>query len=205
MSLLTPGTISYLTTLYSHPSRHYHALSHITSLLALLTTHRTKFSDPDAVEAAIWFHDAIYDSRASPPSNELASADLAVTHLHDALDPDRLDRIKKMIEATATHTVPDFESEAAVKDAKLFLDMDLSILGAEDREFDAYEQAVRKEYAHVSGEGWRMGRANVLKGFLEREWIFHSDVFRGLLEVKARSNLRRSIWRLEGEVNGEER
>ncbi|KAK4160368.1 hypothetical protein QBC43DRAFT_325630 [Cladorrhinum sp. PSN259] len=203
MSLLSPATISHLQTLYSHASRHYHSLSHISTLLTLLTTHRSQFCDPEAVEAAIWFHDAIYDARAAPPSNELASAELAVTHLRDSVNPERLHYIKKMIEGTATHTVPECEDEAAVRDAELFLDMDLSILGADREEFDHYEQGVRKEYGHVSEEDWKAGRAKVLKGFLERKWIFHSETFRVLLEEKARVNLRRSIERLEGTLSGE--
>lgn len=109
-----------------------------------------------------------------------------------------------MIEATATHTIPQLDSQATVEDAKLFLDMDLSILGADENEFDEYEKGVRKEYGHLSDQEWRDGRTKVLKGFLERSWIYHSDVFRGLLESKARENMKMSIARLELEVDCEE-
>jgi predicted metal-dependent HD superfamily phosphohydrolase len=212
MSLLTPTTIALLTTLYTSPTRHYHSLSHVHSLLKLLAAHRAAFSDPDAVEAAIWFHDAVYDSRAKPPSNEAASADLAVKHLQDAgIEPARLERIRIMILATATHTLPTAEElgvvhvpgegwgeigEQVVRDAAMFLDMDLAILGADEREYDEYERGVRKEYDWVGEEGWRMGRVEVLRGFLERERIYHSDLFRDLFEEKARENLRRAVERL---------
>ncbi len=43
---------------------------------------------------------------------------------------ERLTRIVAMIEATATHALPDLGDEAATRDAAFFLDMDLSILGA---------------------------------------------------------------------------
>jgi predicted metal-dependent HD superfamily phosphohydrolase len=36
----------------------------------------------------------------------------------------------------------------------------------------------------------------VLRGFLERERIYHSELFRGLYEDAARRNMRRSLERL---------
>ncbi|KAK0641808.1 hypothetical protein B0T16DRAFT_296056, partial [Cercophora newfieldiana] len=203
MSLLTPTTLTELTALYNHPSRTYHSLSHITTLLSLLSTHHSLFTDPPAIEAAIWFHDAIYDSHAKTPSNELHSAAMAVSALRDTVHPDRLERIKVMIEATASHVLPSAEElrssdEGYVRDAAMFLDMDLSILGAEEGEFERYERGVRREYAWVGEREWRKGRGDVLRGFLERERIYHSEVFRGLLEERARGNLKRSLERLEG-------
>ena len=118
------------------------------------------------------------------------------------MDPARLERIRLIIEATATHVVPESESAAEAGDMAMFLDMDLSILGAEPVGFDEYEAAVRKEYAFVDDEGWRRGRAAVLRGLLEREWIFHSKLLRGLYEDAARKNLRRSMASLEGSAEG---
>ena len=188
--------------------------------------------DPYAVEAAIWFHDAIYDVHAPAGQNEVESAALAVRTLReqhgivelesepDSVEPDKLDkldstrqgidaerleRIRIMIEATATHTAPSAtallvpEGSPQVQDAKLFLDMDLSILAADSSEFSAYEKAVRQEYGHVSNTKWREGRARVLKGFLARERIYLTDLFGGLLEERARVNLKNSIATLESE------
>ena len=202
MSLLAPPTIALLTALYTSPARHYHSLSHVHALLGLLATHRSAFADADAVEAAIWFHDAIYDPRAKPPANEDASAALAVQHLRDTgVDAARLERVRAMILATATHTVPAAEAlsgggAAAVRDAALFLDMDLSVLGAGDAAFDEYEQGVRREYNWVDDAGWRKGRGDVLRGFLARDTIYFSELFRELLEERARANLKRAVERL---------
>ncbi|KAJ4298801.1 hypothetical protein N0V88_003834 [Collariella sp. IMI 366227] len=160
MTLLSPDLLSELAILYELPPRRYHSLSHITALRNLLADHRSRFSDPDAVEAAIWYHDAIYEA-------ETARLDLG-----EGLEGPE------------------------VEDAKLFLDMDLSILGASEKEFDEYEAAVRKEYKHTGNAAWEQGRAEVLFKFLEREWIFHSELFRELYEDKARKNLRRSLKRL---------
>ncbi len=196
MTLITAAIREELTALYSSPTRHYHSLSHVAALLSLLSAHREHFTDPDAVEAAIWFHDAVYDARAKGPMNEVHSAELAVARLAGAVDAKRLDWIRRVIEATATHVLPEGLGAAEVGDAALFLDMDLSILGAEEAEFDKYEAAVRREYAFVDDEAWRTGRAAVLRLFLARETVYHSDLFRVLYEDAARRNLRRSLVRL---------
>ena len=196
MALITPAIREELSTLYSSPTRHYHSLNHVTALLSLLSTHRQHFADPDAVEAAIWFHDAIYDAQAKGPLNEVQSAELAVARLARTLDPKRLEWVREVIEATATHSLPKRLEGGEAGDAALFLDMDLSILGAQEAEFDVYEAAVRREYAFVEDEAWRVGRAAVLRRFLERERIYQSDLFGGLYEDAARRNLRRSLERL---------
>jgi predicted metal-dependent HD superfamily phosphohydrolase len=85
----------------------------------------------------------------------------------------------------------------AVRDATLFLDMDLSILGASPGVFDAYEQAVRREYVWVEEPAWKAGRGTVLRGFLERPHIFHTPEFRERFERQARENMARSVERLE--------
>lgn len=200
MTLITPDIQKELALFYSGSTRHYHSISHVDALLTLLATHRERFADADAVEAAIWFHDAIYDPRAQGHANELESAQLAVDRLSrsDDLsgDAERLVRIREMIKATATHTVPASLNGTEAADAAMFLDMDISILGADEGTFDKYEAAVRKEYDFVADDVWREGRTAVLKRFCEREWIYHSELFRGLFEDAARRNLKRSIERL---------
>ena len=192
--LLQPSLVEELSALYRAPGRHYHGLAHVEALLGLLRRHAALFSDAETVEAAIWFHDAVYDSRRA--DNEHLSAELAREKLAGRTAPDRLDRIAGMIEATATHTPPAFGDAAADSDAALFLDMDLSILGAPPAEFDAYEEAIRREYDWVGEADWRKGRADVLKRFAGRPAIFHTEVFRQRFEAPARQNIARSLARL---------
>lgn len=185
-----------LSALYHQPGRHYHGMAHIEALLALLREHRAELSDPEAVEAAIWFHDAVYDSRRS--DNEARSAALAAERLSSRITPARLSRIVAMIDATATHTLPALRGRGARGDAAFFLDMDLSILGAPRGTFDSYEAAVRREYAWVDDKAWRSGRAAVLRKFLARPRIFHTEAFRQRYEAAARGNIERSIAALAG-------
>ncbi len=192
--LLQRALVEELSGLYRAPGRHYHGLAHIEALLGLLRQHLALISDPETVEAAIWFHDAVYDSRRA--DNERLSAELAREKLAGLTSPERLAIIAGMIEATATHTPPALGDAAADRDAALFLDMDLSILGAPPAEFDAYEEAIRREYDWVGEADWRKGRAGVLKRFADRPAIYHTEVFRQEFEAPARQNIARSLARL---------
>ncbi|UVC13586.1 HD domain-containing protein [Mesorhizobium onobrychidis] len=184
-----------LSALYRAEGRHYHNLAHIEAMLALAGNYLALLHDPEAVDAAIWFHDAIYDSRAK--DNEARSAALAEKKLAGRTDAQRLGRITAMIIATATHELPQFGDENAARDAALFLDIDLAILGAAPDAFDAYEQAVRREYGWVEEPMWRAGRSAVLKSFLARPHIFHTEKFRQRFEAQARQNMARSLEALE--------
>lgn len=195
-TLIDEGLRNELAALYMADDRHYHGLSHIEAMLGLLEVHRDHFADPEAVEAAIWFHDAVYDSRRS--DNEVRSAEMASNKLRSTVDTGRLANIVAMIEATAKHIIPRLAAPPARCDAALFLDIDLSILGADPAEFARYEEAVRREYAWVEDEAWRSGRAAVLKTFLARPTIFHTGLFQGLYEASARNNITRSLAALAG-------
>ena len=61
MSLLSKDVRSRLAGIYTGPDRHYHDLRHIQGMLALAEEHGPAITDGEAVEAAIWFHDAVYD------------------------------------------------------------------------------------------------------------------------------------------------
>lgn len=185
-----------LIRLYRHEQRYYHGIAHIESLLGLAQEYHVLFTDSEVVEAAIWFHDAIYDSRAN--DNEARSADFARCRLVGRIELTRLDRIVAMILGTAKHQLPPLDNTSALRDAELFLDMDMSILGADPEAFDRYENAVRKEYAWVPETGWATGRSNVLRSFLDRPFIYLSAEFRDRFELRARENIRRSLLQLNG-------
>jgi predicted metal-dependent HD superfamily phosphohydrolase len=184
-----------ISALYGASGRYYHGVSHIEALLALAREYRQALADPEAEEAAIWFHYAVYDSRAK--DNEAQSAALARKKLGGHISARRLDRIAAMIEATATHQLPEFADAGVARDAALFLDMDLSVLGSRPDVFEAYEHAVRREYAWVPEPAWIAGRGAVLKNFLARAHIFHTPEFRNRFEAQARKNMARSLAALE--------
>jgi predicted metal-dependent HD superfamily phosphohydrolase len=200
MTLISEPLRAELTDAYAAPGRHYHNLSHIEALLSLADACADVIADHEAVEAAIWFHDAIYDTRRE--DNEERSATLAEERLAGTASEERIARIAAMIRATAGHAKPDLSGAAASQDCALFLDMDLSILGSPEAEFDAYEAAVRREYDWVTDPQWRQGRRAVLAGFLARPSIYATERFQASHEAAARRNLVRAIERLDraGEV-----
>ena len=102
---------------------------------------------------------------------------------------DEIERIRRMILATVHATT------AETPDAALLLDIDLSILGADEATFEEYDRAIRVEYEWVPDDVYRGARTAVLDGFLERDRIFRTAAFRGR-EGVARSNLERAIARL---------
>jgi predicted metal-dependent HD superfamily phosphohydrolase len=195
MTLICEPVRAELISAYTATSRHYHDLRHIEALLGLADACAELIADREAVEAAIWFHDAIYDTRCR--DNEERSAALAVARLAGTTDDDRVTRIAAMIRATAGHALPDFADAAARRDCALFLDMDLAILGSPAAEFDAYEAAVRREYDWVPEAQWKLGRRAVLAHFLARPEIYATPHFQASHEAAARRNLARSIARLD--------
>src|SRR5262245_10907424 len=64
-----------LVSAYSEPHRYYHTLEHLAEMFKVAGKLADAATDPAAVQLAIWFHDAVYDSRAT--DNEERSAALA--------------------------------------------------------------------------------------------------------------------------------
>jgi predicted metal-dependent HD superfamily phosphohydrolase len=157
--------------------------------------------DVGVVRAAALFHDVIYDPLSS--TNEHDSAVLAVRWLGEVgWDLPRLHRVAALIEATAGHITgqagerADGDPSDRVETAVL-LDADLAILGAAPAEYRAYVAGVRAEYGHVTGDGWRTGRATILRSFLDRPAIYATTTMHAAREVPARANLTTELTELE--------
>ena len=196
MTLISEAIRAELVHAYSAPDRHYHSLGHIEALFGLMRDNLTFLSDPVAVEAAVWFHDAIYDTHRN--DNEARSADLARERLSGRAAAEQMERIAAMISATANHALPSFPDGRAASDCALFLDMDLAILASPAAPFAAYEAAVRREYGWVPEPMWIAGRRRVLEGFLARPNIYASPQFRSRCEAAARQNLVQALAALVG-------
>jgi predicted metal-dependent HD superfamily phosphohydrolase len=176
-----------LVRLYSAEGRIYHNLSHIRSLLDLSETFRDRIENYQALSFAVWFHDAIYDTRKK--DNEERSAKFAVKSLGRFKIPiDTLVLACEMIVATREH-----QNKGGSEDLDLFLDLDLSILGSEEEVYRSYAQAIRKEYWWAPAFLYKEGRKKVLVGFLERESIYLTREMVNRLEEQARRNIRREI------------
>jgi predicted metal-dependent HD superfamily phosphohydrolase len=175
-----------LVSLYSQPHRHYHNLRHVAECLAEFDSARHLASQPVAVELAIWFHDAIYDTRAQ--DNEEHSAELAKGCIADAGGSAELrEAVAALVMATKTH------EPSVHPDAPLVVDVDLSILGQPKERFLEYEAQIRREYHWVPEETFAAKRAEILERFLARKPIYTTDDFFAKFEQRARINLQNSI------------
>jgi predicted metal-dependent HD superfamily phosphohydrolase len=178
-----------LNTAYSEPHRRYHTIAHVEHCLGelgRLWAHAVHLSE---VRWALLFHDAVYDPRRS--DNEARSADWACRVMAELQRPqEEIARVRQMIMATA------HAGQAQTPDEALLLDVDLSILGADEATFDEYDRAIRVEYEWVPEDTYRRARAEVLQGFLARERIYQTAAYRNTSELTARRNIERSLARL---------
>ena len=178
---------------YASPLRAYHTWAHVRRCLDELDAAPESAGGAAAIEAALWFHDAIYEPRRGDNeerSGRLAREALIGVGLTSAL----ASRVERLVLATA-HGAP---SPAQESEGALVHDIDLAILSAPAPEFDAYDRAIRLEYAHVGDAEYRAGRGALLRSFLARARIFLTERLYAEREAGARANIDRAIARLAG-------
>ncbi|MEQ8300785.1 MAG: hypothetical protein RH945_09605 [Hyphomonas sp.] len=180
---------------YGEPQRHYHTWDHIGALKRHYDDLSAHWHRPVPVLWALYWHDAIYDPTAS--DNEELSAQLLEAEGSSVLAEDDLALAAQIIRATAKHEIPSGLDPDDENDLALFLDIDLSILGAPAPVFDQYEADVRAEYAFVPDEAFRAGRLRILNSFADRETIYFTKAGQNRWDQQARANLGRSIARLQ--------
>lgn len=160
-----------LVARWSEPHRHYHNVAHLIAVLDHVDR------EPLAALAA-WGHDAIYDPRS--PANEERSALLMATLLTRCGTPS-VEEVMRLIRLTAGHRV-----DPADRLGTLLAEADLAILSSPWETYRSYVDGVRREYAHVPDELWRIGRAAVLEGLLPGlSEAARSNVERELAELRA--------------------
>jgi predicted metal-dependent HD superfamily phosphohydrolase len=182
---------AHLAAAYAEPGRVYHTAEHIRDCLTQFDLVRHQARWPDEVEAALWFHDAVYVPGAS--DNEDQSARLAEAALTArGVSSDVAGRIAELVLATRHLAIPDDPA------AQLICDIDLSIFGREAAAFDRFERQIRQEYDWVPEAVYRTSRSEILTGFLRRRYIYQTEHFRQRYEASARANLERLIAQLAG-------
>lgn len=188
-----------LETAYAMPPRAYHDFHHVGEVLRHYDEVAAGggWMQPREVALAVLYHDAIYEPGRS--GNEARSARFALDQIAQWLPEAGIDaqRVAQLIELTARHgrfEPAEFDGDPAPEDARLFLDCDMAILGAEPAVFDAYDRGIAAEYrGKLPAWLFRLNRRRFLKGLLARERIFLSDFFHARLDARARANLRRAV------------
>jgi predicted metal-dependent HD superfamily phosphohydrolase len=179
--------LARLAAAYDAPERHYHTLQHIENLLDRVEAY--PLHDPVVVGLAIWFHDAVYS--ALRHDNETKSAEWALAFLQETnLAPARCERVADLIRRTQDHTQPQPPHDA---DLLLFLDADLSILGAPETAYWDYARQVRREYRLVPDLLYLPGRRQVLAKLLAAPVLYYTPGLRAELDAPARHNLQAEL------------
>ncbi len=186
----TTAVFDMLLGRYSEPHRRYHTVQHLSECVAAFEFSACCAANAGAVEAAIWFHDAIYDPTSH--ENELRSAQLAFTELTAVgICVDSARRVSDLVLATKHSTMP------MTQDERIIVDIDLAILGAAPTRFAEYEDQIREEYSWVADSVFYAKRKAVLASFLARGTIYSTQRFRSLFEAQARSNILNTITNVE--------
>ena len=178
---------------YNEPGRHYHTLVHIDAMLTLATEHDVQ--DRVAVDLATIFHDIVYDAiNGGGGKNERESAQVFVEFAHSTtMTSERINKIVQWIERTWSHDGADLDD-----DGRLFMDFDMSILGADREAYARYASQVRREYGHVNWLYWRVGRSQFLSASTSKK-VFCTSEF-AALEAAALENARAECLKLRLEL-----
>lgn len=184
---------SNLVVAYFSAGRFYHTLKHIQQVLETIeqiqqhkseTTAQINFS---AIQLAAWFHDVIYEPQ-SKDNEEKSSlyASQALAQLNLPVDTIKL--VQNLILNTKHH-----QSSSNDIHSQIFLDADLSILGASQLDYKAYSQEIRQEYAGISDQLYYSARKQVLSSFLQRTKIYSTPQMFMKLESRARLNIKSEL------------
>ena len=160
---------------YAEPHRHYHSLGHVRDILQYVMV--------DAVVAAAWFHDIVFDPARA--DNEEQSARVAAVALREmGFSVQTIEMVMQMIRATGTR-----DPRGLPQPALLLLDADVAVFGSHHERYVAYRDAIRQEYAFVPEEQFVERRRELVERFLMRPYIYFTDVMREQFEQQARTNL----------------
>jgi predicted metal-dependent HD superfamily phosphohydrolase len=167
---------------YAEPHRRYHTQQHLAECLDAFETVKSLPPRPAEVEAALWFHDAIYDVKRN--DNEELSAEWAESALLSAgASREAAHLVCDLVLVTKHAAAP------VTPDECVLIDIDLGILGSAASRFAEYEQQIREEYAFVPAWLFKRKRRSILRSFLKRPRIYSTEHFHKALEQRARQNL----------------
>jgi predicted metal-dependent HD superfamily phosphohydrolase len=185
------GLLPELLRRYAEPHRAYHNATHLVECFARFDEASALAEHRGEVLFAIWFHDAVYDPRASDNEERSARWGREIIGSTGGAS-DEAGRVAQLILSTRHDSLP------APGDSALVVDIDLAILGAGPIRFAEYESQIRQEYDWVPPAIFRHRRAEILRSFLRRPRIYATAPFFARYESPARENLTRAVSVLAG-------
>jgi predicted metal-dependent HD superfamily phosphohydrolase len=169
---------------YEAAPRLFHNLAHIRDCLVRFDEVAPLLRDRDAVELALWFHDAIYI--VGSRTNERNSAELFLERSQGARFTFR-HHVCGLIMATR------HARRIHGNDRRFIVDIDLSGFGAPWDEFMRNGALLRQESVQQSDDQYLAGQAIFLGRLQERPRFFFTDYFHDRYEAQARENLTRVL------------
>jgi len=184
---------NHLLSKYSESSRHYHNIDHIRNCLGEFDEVADEINFSDEIELAIWYHDILYDIEST--QNEEDSAEFTLEICLNAGTTERFSqKVYRLIMATS------HQGEVETAEEKFIIDIDLSILGKPEPEYDEFEKNIRLEYGSIPDEIFFPARINVLQNFLKRPKIYLTEHFRKKYETQAGINMKNAIENLKRQL-----
>jgi predicted metal-dependent HD superfamily phosphohydrolase len=179
-----PVVRAELNRLLGAPGRRFHNLDHIRECLRVMDEVAPLLADCDAVELALWFHDAVYEP--GDATNERRSAELFVAMSAGAAPAFRR-RVCGLILATRHATEP------RTADRRFIEDIDLVGFGAPWERFMMQGDWLRAEFADQPDALYYAGQVRFLTHLRRRPRFFATDYFRDRYEATAQANLARLL------------
>ena len=162
----------------------YHSVHHVFSLLDRLEPLKKCVRNIEMIQAAIWFHDIIYDPKRN--DNEEKSKQVFQYYAGTRFSSYFIDNVGMFIMCTKDHKLPEKDLDPhLLQDLKIFLDLDMSIFDTESKEYSLYAYNIRREYEKTVPNYEEM-RIKFLNSVLEKSNIFYTVYFK---DEKARENI----------------
>ena len=179
---------------YAAPGRFYHTIFHVADCLTKLNAidDMGGIVDRRVAELALIWHDFVYVPGSN--ENEVLSARM-LDAVSSTLKEPRLGQYAHAA-ILATEHRDGYAGAYGNRTVDAVVDIDLSILGEPRNVYDSYVADVRREYAHVSDDAWRVGRSGFLKGMIARPVIYSLAEMHELLDAKARENMHAELSRM---------
>lgn len=177
---------------YNSSDRHYHNLRHIKLMLSEAKKLEKKFDDFNSICFAIWFHDIVYNHLKS--NNEEKSAECAIEFLTKIkYEKYKIKKVNELILRTKDHTIQNGNEDF---DTKVFLDLDLLILGTNRDSYIEYTKNIRKEYTDIPDGVYKEARKKFLTNLLNSKIIYKNKKFQQIFEKPAKENIKFELEKL---------
>jgi predicted metal-dependent HD superfamily phosphohydrolase len=172
---------------YSSALRKYHSEQHLINMLHWFEYFEDKIGDKQSFLLAIFYHDFYYNPFSK--QNEIKSSNKAIQDLTFLGKSGKIQlAVSNLILSTQKH-----QAVVPSEEINLFLDIDLSILGASEEVYKKYFTNTRKEYIMFPRFLYAKGRTKVLSSFLLRDSIFFTQDAISKWEKQARINMQQEI------------